>query len=107
MKKVPDRLQTFVPGLDALTDGGLPRGRTTLIVGGPGCGKTILALQVLVEGARRAREPGIFVAFEERTREIVRGAGWFGWDLPRLQKDRLFSRSAHLDCTTVHGGAFG
>jgi len=106
LKKVPDRLQTFVPGLDALTDGGLPRGRTTLIVGGPGCGKTILALQVLVEGARRAREPGIFVAFEERAREIVKDAGAFGWDLPRLQKDRLFFLDAHLDSSTVHGGAF-
>jgi len=106
LKKVPDRLQTFVPGLDALTDGGLPRGRTTLIVGGPGCGKTILALQVLVEGARRAREPGIFVAFEERAREIVKDAGAFGWDLARLQKDRLFFLDAHLDSSTVHGGAF-
>jgi circadian clock protein KaiC len=95
-----------VPGLDALTDGGLPRGRTTLIVGGPGCGKTILALQVLVEGARRAHEPGIFVAFEERAREIVKDAGAFGWDLPRLQKDRLFFLDAHLDSSTVHGGAF-
>jgi circadian clock protein KaiC len=104
--KTPDRLPTFVPGLDALTDGGLPRGRTTLIVGGVGCGKTILALQVLVEGARRAREPGIFVAFEERTREIVADAGAFGWDLPRLQKDRLFFLDAHLDSSTVHGGAF-
>ena len=95
-----------MPGLDALTDGGLPRGRTTLIVGGPGCGKTILALQVLVEGARQAREPGIFVAFEERAREIVKDAGAFGWDLPRLQKDRLFFLDAHLDSSTVHGGAF-
>jgi circadian clock protein KaiC len=95
-----------VPGLDALTDGGLPRGRTTLIVGGPGCGKTILALQVLVEGARRAREPGIFVAFEEHSREIVADAGAFGWDLSRLQKDRLFFLDAHLDSSTVHGGAF-
>jgi circadian clock protein KaiC len=95
-----------VPGLDALTDGGLPRGRTTLIVGGPGCGKTILALQVLVEGARQAHEPGIFVAFEERTREIVKDAGTFGWDLPGLQKRRLFFLDAHLDSATVSGGAF-
>ncbi len=95
-----------MPGLDTLTDGGLPRGRTTLIVGGPGCGKTILALQVLVEGARRAREPGIFVAFEEHTRQIVKDAGGFGWDLPRFQKDRLFFLDARLDSATVKGGAF-
>ena len=95
-----------MPGLDALTDGGLPRGRTTLIVGGAGCGKTILALQVIVEGARRAREPGIFVAFEERTREIVKDARGFGWDLSGLQKERLFFLDAHLDSSTVSGGAF-
>ncbi|MCM3875179.1 MAG: circadian clock protein KaiC [Thermoanaerobaculia bacterium] len=95
-----------MPGLDVLTDGGLPRGRTTLIVGGPGSGKTILALQVLVEGARRAHEPGIFVAFEERSREIVKHAGGFGWDLPRLQKDRLFFLDARLDSATVQAGAF-
>ncbi len=104
--KVSNRLQTFVPGLDTLTDGGLPRGRTTLFVGGPGCGKTILALQILVEGARRANEPGIFVAFEERSREIVANASAFGWDLRRLQKDRLFLLDAHLDTATVQGGAF-
>ncbi|MEO8585633.1 MAG: ATPase domain-containing protein, partial [Acidobacteriota bacterium] len=104
--KVSNRLQTLVPGLDTLTDGGLPRGRTTLIVGGPGCGKTILALQIVVEGAREAREPGIFVAFEEPTRQIVADAAMFGWDIPGLQKAGLFFLDARLDSSTVHGGAF-
>jgi circadian clock protein KaiC len=54
----------------------------------------------------RPYKPGIFVAFEERTREIVADASAFGWDLPRLQKDRLFFLDAHLDSSTVHGGAF-
>src|SRR5450755_4148969 len=106
LPKVPTKAPTGIQGLDEITGGGLPRGRTTLIVGGPGSGKTILALQVLVEGARRAREPAIFVAFEEHTREILAHAGAFGWDLPRLQADRLFFLDAQLDSSTVHGGAF-
>ena len=63
--KIPTKAPTGIAGLDEITGGGLPRGRTTLLVGGPGSGKTILALQFLVHGARDCREQGIFVAFEE------------------------------------------
>lgn len=59
MAKAP----TDVVGLDEITHGGLPRGRTSLLSGGPGCGKTVMALQTLVNGARHRSEPGIFVAF--------------------------------------------
>ena len=55
---------TGIAGLDEITGGGLPRGRTTLLVGGSGSGKTILALQFLVNGVQQRDEPGIFVAFE-------------------------------------------
>ena len=57
---------TGVPGFDELSHGGLPRNRTTLVMGGPGTGKTVFALQTLVAAARKQRQPGIFVAFEER-----------------------------------------
>ena len=63
---------TGIAGLDTMTLGGLPRGRLTLIEGGPGAGKTVLALQTLVNGARHLGEPGIFVAFEESSRRIAR-----------------------------------
>jgi circadian clock protein KaiC len=59
---------TGVEGFDAITGGGLPRNRTSLIFGGPGSGKTVFALQTLVNGARQFGEPGIFVAFEENSR---------------------------------------
>ena len=65
------KLPTGIQGFDEITDGGLPRGRTTLVMGGPGCGKTVFALQSLVDAAHRAKEAGIFVAFEESTRHIV------------------------------------
>src|SRR5208337_3663038 len=64
----PGRLEkapTGIQGLDEITCGGLPRGRTTLVYGGPGCGKTLLALEFLVHGATRFGEPGVFIAFEE------------------------------------------
>ena len=59
------KASTGITGLDEITGGGLPHGRTTLLVGGPGSGKTILALQFLVHGAKNCKEPGVFVAFEE------------------------------------------
>ena len=75
---------TGIAGFDEITGGGLPRGRTTLLVGGPGSGKTILALQFLAHGARDCAEPGIFVAFEESSQRIVANAESFGWQLAAL-----------------------
>ena len=80
---------TGIRGLDEITNGGLPNGRCTLLAGGPGCGKTVLALQILVTGAKRG-EAGIFVAFEEDSTRIVANAATFGWDLPDLQNKELF-----------------
>ncbi|MFL5394779.1 MAG: ATPase domain-containing protein, partial [Myxococcales bacterium] len=85
-----------IAGLDESTGGGLPAGRTTLVVGGPGAGKTVLALQSLVHAASELGEPGIFVAFEENSRQIIGNAATFGWDLPALEKQRLFFLDARL-----------
>ncbi|MHB2034264.1 MAG: ATPase domain-containing protein, partial [Gemmatimonadaceae bacterium] len=87
---------TGIEGFDEITHGGLPRGRTTLLLGGPGCGKTVFALQTLVNGARQSKEAGIFVAFEESSRQIVANAATFGWDLPALVKKKLFFLDARL-----------
>jgi circadian clock protein KaiC len=97
---------TGIEGFDEITAGGLPTGRTTLIVGGPGAGKTVFALQCLVSAARQLREPGIFVAFEESSRQIVANAATFGWDLPALEKERLFFLDARLSPSTVQSGDF-
>ena len=70
---------TGITGFDEITRGGMPRGRTTLLVGGPGSGKTIFALQFLMHGAKNCKEPGIFVAFEETSQRIVANAASFGW----------------------------
>jgi circadian clock protein KaiC len=86
----PTKAPTGIAGLDEMNDGGLPRGRTTLLIGGPNSGKTILALQLLVRGARDCKEPGIFVAFEETPKRIVANAEGFGWGLGELQRKSLF-----------------
>jgi circadian clock protein KaiC len=103
---LPERAPTGIPGFDTLTAGGIPRERTTLLIGGPGCGKTIFALQALVEGARCWGEPGIFVAFEERAQQIKVNVASFGWDLGALQRRKLFFLDAHLSSTSVQSGPF-
>jgi len=73
-----------IAGFDEMTGGGLPHGRTTLLVGGPGSGKTTFALQFLVHGARHRDEPGILVAFEETSKRLTSNAESFGWKLGAL-----------------------
>lgn len=103
---VVSKAPTDIPGLDDITGGGLPRGRTTLLEGGPGCGKTVFALQTLVNGARHHREPGIFVAFEENSRRIIANAATFGWDLPALQREGLFFLDAQPSPELIQSGSF-
>lgn len=103
---VVTKVLTGIQGFDEITDGGLPRGRTTLVMGGPGCGKTVFALQSLVTGAYKRMEAGIFVAFEESTRQIVANAATFGWDLPALVKKKLFFLDAQLSPEVVKAGEF-
>jgi circadian clock protein KaiC len=100
------KMLTGIEGFDEITDGGLPRGRTTLVMGGPGCGKTVFALQAVVNGARRSKQASIFVAFEESTAQIVANAATFGWDLPALVKKKLFFLDARLAPEVVKAGEF-
>jgi circadian clock protein KaiC len=97
---------TGIRGFDEITRGGLPRGRVTLLVGGPGAGKTLLALEMLVRGAREFAEPAVFVAFEENSRQIITNATSFGWDLPALERERLFFLDARLSPHVVRSGDF-
>lgn len=106
-KQTPNiqKAATGIQGFDDITDGGLPRGRTSLILGSPGTGKTIFALQTLVNGVRQSKEPGIFVAFEESSQRIVENAT-FGWDLAGFEESEIFFMNARLSPDTVQAGAF-
>jgi circadian clock protein KaiC len=75
---------TGIPGLDEITGGGLPTGRPTLVCGGPGCGKTLLALEFLIHGGNEFNEPGVFLALEENARELAANFASMGVDLPDL-----------------------
>jgi circadian clock protein KaiC len=100
------KLATGLQGFDQISRGGLPRNRTTLVLGGAGAGKSIFALQALVNAARERKEAGIFVAFEESTGAIFANAATFGWGLPALAKSALFFLDARLSPTVVQSGDF-
>lgn len=101
-----EKLSTGIEGFDDITAGGLPLGRTTLLMGGPGSGKTVFALQVLVSSALHRSAPGIFVAFEENARRVSANAASFGWDMPELEKKQLFFVDAAMRSNVVKAGAF-
>src|SRR6187431_2692301 len=75
---------TGIRGLDEITRGGLPTGRPTLVCGGPGSGKTLLALTFLVNGALLFDEPGVLLTFEENAEEMASDVASLGFDLPEL-----------------------
>jgi circadian clock protein KaiC len=100
------KIATGIVGFDEISQGGLPRQRTTLLKGGPGSGKTVFALQCLVNAARQRNERGLFVAFEETTAQIVANAATFDWGLAALMKKRLFFLDARLSPEVVHSGEF-
>lgn len=102
----PVKARTGIEGFDDITHGGLPRGRTTLLEGGPGSGKTLFALRFLAFGAWDHNEPGIFVAFEESSARIIANAGSFGWHLAELQGKKLFFLDAQPTPDLIQSGNF-
>jgi circadian clock protein KaiC len=79
-----EKMPSGIEGLDEITGGGLPRGRTILVSGGPGGGKTLLGVEFLYRGATEFGEPGVLMSFEETAEEIAANVASFGWDLKRL-----------------------
>jgi circadian clock protein KaiC len=100
------KVATHIDGLDAVLRGGLPAGRTTLVWGGPGSGKSVLSLECLYRGAL-AGEPGLFVAFEEPAAAVRQNALTLGWDVPALEAaGRLAVLDGTLDPAPVLSGDF-
>ncbi len=75
---------TGIQGLDEITNGGLPKGRPTLVCGNTGSGKTLLAMEFLVRGATQFNEPGVFMAFEETVDDLTQNFASLGFDLSDL-----------------------
>ena len=92
-----EKTPSGIAGFDQITDGGLPKGRATLLCGGPGSGKTIFAVEFLVRGAELG-EPGVFIAFEESTSDLTRNVASLGFDLATLQAEKKLAVDyVHLD----------
>lgn len=97
---------TGIEGFDQLSQGGLPRNRTTLLIGGPGAGKTVFALQCLVNAVRRHRVSGIFVAFEETSSQIVANSAGFDWRLEAISEKQIYFMDARLSRDVIKAGDF-
>ena len=82
-----EKLKTEIPGFDEIAGGGLPKGRTTLVVGATGTAKTVFAAQFLAEGVIRAGQSGVFVTFEENPEDIRRNMLSFGWDIAKWESE--------------------
>ncbi|MBF0452956.1 MAG: circadian clock protein KaiC [Candidatus Magnetomorum sp.] len=82
------KIPTYINGFDSILGGGIPRGRTTIVNGGPGCGKSILSMEWLYRNALAGR-PGIFVSFEEHPADIRQNALTMGWNLAALEEQGL------------------
>lgn len=82
---------TGIRGLDEVTAGGLPRGRTTLLVGSAGAGKTLVATEYLARGAEDLGEPGVLLSFDEPFHELAANAASIGIDLRRLRARKLLA----------------
>ena len=105
-RKVPAPLlpkcPTGIQGLDEITSGGLPRGRPTLICGGAGCGKTLLAAEFLVRGATQFDEPGVLMAFEETEKELKANVASLGFDLAGLvRRKKIVVDYVHVERSEV------
>lgn len=87
LRKVP----TGIAGFDEVTLGGIPEGRTTLVCGAAGCGKTLFGMQFLIRGALDRGEPGVFVAFEETEEDLAKNVASLGFDVKDLERRKLLA----------------
>src|SRR5271156_6859362 len=93
---------TGIQGLDEITSGGLPRGRPTLVFGGAGCGKTLLAAEFLMRGALQFGEPGVLMAFEETEAELKANVASLGFDLAGLvRRKKIAIDYVHIERSEV------
>jgi circadian clock protein KaiC len=93
---------TGISGFDEITEGGLPKGRPSLVAGGPGSGKTLFAMEFLVKGATEFNEPGVFVAFEETPDELTKNVRSLGFDLNGLvEQKKLMLDHVHIERSEI------
>src|SRR5688572_1853599 len=84
-----EKTQTGIDGLDEITEGGLPKGRPTLLCGSTGCGKTLMAVQFIYKGILDYNEPGVIMTFEESIEDLSKNVKSLGVDLKKLIADKM------------------
>jgi circadian clock protein KaiC len=92
-----DKCPTGITGFDQITEGGLPRNRTTLISGSAGSGKTVLGIDFLINGAAGYNENGVFMSFEESEDELYKGVASLNLDLRGL----VLQKKIALECVVL------
>src|SRR3989339_1444979 len=97
-----EKCPTGISGLDEITEGGLPRGRPTLVCGSAGCGKTLLSMEFLVRGITEFNEPGVFMAFEENAEELADNVASLGMDVKELiRQKKLAVDYVHIERSEI------
>ena len=93
-----DRIPSGIPGLDLMLEGGYPKSREVLLVGGPGAGKTIFCTQFIINGIEKYDENGIFVSMDESKHHFAREMSAFGWDIKQFEKEK---KMAFIDASPI------
>ncbi len=91
MARIMNKVASGIKGLDNISHGGLPKGRTTLISGASGTGKTVLSAQFLYNGVVEYGENSVFVTFEERPVDIIKNMKGFGWNIEKFQREKKWA----------------
>jgi circadian clock protein KaiC len=98
-----EKARTGIAGFDEVTNGGVPRGRPTIVCGGPGCGKTMFAVEFLVRGATEYNEPGVLMTFEETSEEMTKNVASLGFDLKALAaRKKLVLEYVRIEPAEIH-----
>ena len=84
LRKLLQKCPTGIKGFDEITEGGLPKNRTTLVSGSAGSGKTLFGIDYLINGAIKFKEPGVFMSFEETEDELYTDVASLNLDLQGL-----------------------
>jgi circadian clock protein KaiC len=98
-----EKVRTGIAGFDEVTSGGVPKGRPTIVCGGPGCGKTMFAVEFLVRGATQYNERGVLMTFEETSDEMTKNVASLGFDLQSLAaRKKLVLEYVRIEPAEIH-----